>query len=88
MPGRHSEPALPGVAETEDTVKTIELRNDFHNTHTRIRVRPDGTVSARVVSRARRTLCGCNGCTCSGADGSRPGSRIVGPTPSGDFLVL
>ena len=55
------------------TVK-MELRNDFHNTRVILRVRRDngGRLSWSQVQKAQRTLCGIDGCMCSGLAGERP----------------
>jgi hypothetical protein len=52
----------------------VTLRNDFHNTEARVRVRglsygPEGELSARQLQRARQKLCGIRGCTCGGIRG-------------------
>ena len=48
--------------------KTFELKNDFHNTSVRVKpVVNDGysyVLTRRQVRRARRALCGVDGCTC------------------------
>lgn len=45
----------------------ITVRNDFHKTTARIRVRIGDTLTANQVRRCRKTLCGIEGCTCGGA---------------------
>jgi hypothetical protein len=52
-------------------MKTITIINDFHNTETRIRVGDDMSITKRQYQRARRALCGIQGCTCGGDRGGR-----------------
>jgi hypothetical protein len=52
----------------------ITLRNDFHNSMTRLRVRgltygPEGELTTGQMKRARRALCGVKGCGCGGIRG-------------------
>jgi hypothetical protein len=53
----------------------IKLINDFHNTSTVIRVKPDwnqyATLTAEQVKRIRRALCGIKNCACSNLLGIR-----------------
>lgn len=51
------------------------ITNDFHNTSVTVRTL-DGRLSARVVARVRRALCGIDGCTCGG-DLSERGPQTV-----------
>lgn len=58
----------------------ITLRNDFHNTEARIRVKsldygPDGEITARQLRRAKAKLCGVRGCTCGGIRGHQRGPQ-------------
>ena len=44
---------------------TMNLRNDFHNTSTTIRVEAGELLSRRRVRAIEHRLCGIGGCTCS-----------------------
>lgn len=48
----------------------ITLTNDFHNTEAVLRVNSE-SLSPAQVKRAKRLLCGVEGCTCSGEAGER-----------------
>ena len=54
------------------TTKTIELKNDFHNSYAtlRARVMPDGRlfVSTRAMADADKKMCGMSDCMCPGGD--------------------
>ncbi len=52
------------------TKKKITLYNDFHNTEVNLLVR-DGKLSRNQVARARRELCGIEGCCCGDEFGMR-----------------
>lgn len=45
---------------------TVTLTNDFHHTDVTLRVPESGILSESQVRRARRELCGIEGCTCGG----------------------
>lgn len=51
-------------------MRTITLRNDFHNTEVRVRL-ADGVnvLSYGQTLRVMRELCGVNGCTCAAVRG-------------------
>lgn len=49
----------------------IKLTNDFHNSEVTLTIRQDGTVSYNQIKKARKSLCGCNDCLCSGDSGQR-----------------
>jgi hypothetical protein len=65
-------------------MKTITLTNDYHNTSSG--VRPVAITSGRFAGmhkisrrsalRLRASLCGIEGCTCSGTFGERGGTRL------------
>lgn len=48
----------------------ITLTNDFHNTGINL-ILADDTLSAHQLRRARKALCGVQGCTCGGIAGER-----------------
>ena len=48
--------------------KRIILENHFHNTSVSFNTRPGQVLSASQVARARRELCGIEGCHCGGAE--------------------
>jgi hypothetical protein len=56
-------------------MKLITLRNDFHDTETRVRVKLEGmgnpVITKSQARRARRALCGIDTCTCCNAIGLR-----------------
>ena len=52
----------------------ITLTNDFHNVETSLRVK-DGRLSAGQVLKARKELCGIQGCWC-GDDLGRKGPQV------------
>ena len=43
-------------------MKTYTLQNNFHNSHTTIRVKAPGIISKRQAKRASDALCGIGGC--------------------------
>ena len=47
------------------------IRNDFHNTEVRIRSTLGDELSTSQIARAKRALCGIDGCRCSGDAGER-----------------
>ena len=49
----------------------VTLRNDFHNSQTRVRLGESGKLTQCQVERARRALCGVPTCLCSGPLGTR-----------------
>jgi len=54
--------------------KTYHISNNFHGTKTTVRAEMVQGHLRLTESQARRTksiLCGCKGCTCSGASGAR-----------------
>jgi hypothetical protein len=59
----------------------MQLTNDFHRTECTIRPKPAGNgrvwVSNAVAARARRTLCGIEGCTCHGNLGELPSVEAI-----------
>jgi hypothetical protein len=55
----------------------LTLVNTFHDTTARLRAVPGDTLSAAQERRLRKTLCGMQGCTCSGAGGVRGGDYVV-----------
>lgn len=52
-------------------MRKITLTNDFHNTEVTLNLRDGKNLSPGQVKKARNTLCGIKGCTCSGAVGTR-----------------
>ncbi len=72
-------------------MKTVTLENTYHNTMIRARV---GRISRATANRIRRTLCGCQGCTCGGPLGERgaqqqpDGSRLaITDEPDGEAWI-
>jgi len=57
--------------------KPITITNQFHNTRTSIRPRPDGTISAATYRRARRELCPSPSCRCFSSPASGPEVLII-----------
>jgi len=57
--------------------KPITITNEFHNTCTSIRPRPDGTISAATYRRARRALCPHSDCRCFSSPASGPEVLIL-----------
>ena len=57
------------------------LTNEFHGTSAVVLVGLDGWLNPNQVRRARRKLCGIEGCRCGDGIGCRP-SKFV-PMPSG-----
>lgn len=63
----------------EQTMKSVTLTNDFHNTSVRIRcevlshIHNEAMIypTAGQIAKAKKALCGISGCTCSGDDGTR-----------------
>jgi hypothetical protein len=56
-------------------MSTITLTNEFHNSA--VTLRPTGNrLSPGQVKRAKRELCGIDGCTCSDSAGTR--GRVAG----------
>jgi len=64
-------------------MKTVTLTNDFHRTETRVRLKPskwgEGEITWQQEARARKALCGVDGCTCAGHAGVRGGLYVVEP---------
>lgn len=52
-------------------MRTITLKNDFHNTEYKLRLNDENTASVRQMSRALRNLCGIDGCLCGGIRGKQ-----------------
>jgi hypothetical protein len=46
------------------TIRTVTIRNDFHNTECTLRA-TDNKLSPSQVKRCRKTLCGFHDCTCA-----------------------
>jgi hypothetical protein len=51
-------------------MKKIVLTNDYHNAEVRLMPK-DNKLSIRQIKRAKRVLCGVDGCTCSNEFGTR-----------------
>jgi hypothetical protein len=69
----------------------ITMTNNYHGTSVRLRVKPWGRLSLGQVARARRELCGVEGCTCGGSLGERgpqPGGLEVQDLPDGMARIL
>lgn len=49
----------------------ITIRNNFHNTSIRLRANIGDELTPAQIKRAKHTLCGITGCTCSGDAGER-----------------
>ncbi len=68
----------------------ITLLNDFHQSLVRLRPRGD-RLSASQVKRARRVLCGYDGCTCGGVCGERgrqPDTLAITGRPDGSAEII
>jgi hypothetical protein len=65
-------------------MKTVKLINDFHNSEVRVRLREDGSISARTLRRVRRELCGIEDCCCGI---TRGGEYHIECWPDGYFVV-
>lgn len=64
---------------------TLTLRNDFHNTTCKIRMRPDQTVLTRSqMRRVRKTLCGMSDCQCGEIRGPQEDFSYSMPTLDSD----
>ena len=50
--------------------RKITLTNNFHNTSVNLMVEND-RLTLNQIKRAKRQLCGCKGCCCSGEIGTR-----------------
>ncbi len=67
-------------------MKNLVLKNDFHNSEVTLRVNHAGEIevddviklSAGQVKKAQNTLCGIDGCLCSGELGTRAGWHQLG----------
>lgn len=72
------------------TTKKITLCNEFHNTEINLVAKIDACgnmlLSNGQVSKARRTLCGIDGCKCGDAAGCRP--QMVEYQQNGSARVL
>jgi len=74
-------------------MKTITLRNSFHNTTARVRIYPDTQtlLTASTVRRLRRELCGMSDCRCGGALGQRghqDGIEQIAGMATGEALII
>ena len=49
----------------------ITLKNEFHNTETRVRAQIGDTLTRNQTYRAARNLCGISDCLCGGEAGQR-----------------
>ena len=49
----------------------ITLKNEFHNTETRVRAQIGDTLTGNQTYRAARNLCGISDCVCGGEAGQR-----------------
>ena len=49
----------------------ITLKNEFHNTETRVRAQIGDTLTVDQTRRAARNLCGISDCLCGGEAGQR-----------------
>lgn len=68
----------------------ITLTNDFHNTSTIVHVDDRGWITERQLKRARKALCGVDGCSCGGDAGERGPQEheaSVCAMPDGDAIV-
>lgn len=54
----------------------ITITNDFHNTAASLNIEIGKPLSASQIARARRTLCGIDGCTCGGNLGERGAQNV------------
>ena len=64
------------LAENEEIkMNAITLYNDFHNTSVTLRMKGTYPTESQV-RRAKKTLCGISGCTCSGVMGMRGTQEI------------
>lgn len=57
------------ILKKENTMRRI-LKNDFHNTEVNLNVK-NWNLSANQIKRARKILCGIDGCTCGNVAGMR-----------------
>jgi hypothetical protein len=74
-------------------MKTITLRNEFHNTSARVRANETGEtlLSASTVRRVRRALCGMTDCTCGGVLRQRchhAGIERIESMSGGEALII
>jgi hypothetical protein len=81
--------------------KTITITSEFHRLSTTLRVRPDGTISARAMKAAEERVCPSRrgGCCCpitqvggggptgSGIGGITPGLQLCGPDITGAWTT-
>lgn len=65
----------------------MRLMNAFHHTFVTVRPSVSGYLSPRQVQRARKTLCGIGGCTCSDDNLGTRGMHNVRITPHQDGAV-
>lgn len=63
---------------------TITLKNDFHNTRISLKRSTAHRLSPSQVARARRVLCGIDGCTCGEFAGQRGQQHL----PDGTRVLL
>jgi hypothetical protein len=66
-------------------MKTIELKNNFHNTGVALRVELldhgthlETTLSESQMKKSKKALCGIKGCTCAFAAGTRGSQKYKG----------
>lgn len=50
----------------------VKITNDFHNTDYYLRVNQDNILTYTQIIRAKKHLCGIEGCTCGDVAGCRP----------------
>lgn len=53
-----------GGRARKDEPMIITLKNDFHDTEIKIRIKDGGILSQNQMARIRKTLCGMNDCAC------------------------
>jgi len=67
----------------------VKLYNDFHNTEVTLRVSDlPVTLSSNQIRRARKELCGVDGCTCGGPLGERGPQDVVVDAFSSNRIIL
>lgn len=60
----------------------LTLVNDFHRTSVNLVSKDERTLSPRQVKRARKALCGIDGCTCGGDLGERGNNPVIWVNPN------
>ena len=71
-------------------MENVTIKNEYHNSAARIRVRTDGEtiLSRATVRRVRRALCGISGCDCGGVLGERGWQAVaIDAMPDGTVMV-